>query len=236
MGSINISNSKNRDATVSMEAVRSKRDVMYIDENGNSVINRRLLKTDVSHDLGSLIKEKGDLDTLADALMNEDPEIDIERFGMFLGETSRVYVSEKGIVHSVEEFELIYSPDGTLRERRPRRKELQNINSENPIKWTGKFIKKKEAVKRFVFVNKKQLIHVNGLTYDFLYDIARELHTKDALLLLRGGEKGDQPLIMTRGGKPYNAFLEGRIDGDAYCLILQLSNMELKKPKSVKDE
>jgi len=36
---------------------------------------------------------------------------------------------------------------------------------------------------------------------------------------------------MNRGGKPYNAFLEGRIKDDAYCLILHLSNMELKKPK-----
>jgi hypothetical protein len=50
-------------------------------------------------------------------------------------------------------------------------------------------------------------------------------------LLIRGGEKGNEPLVMNRGGKPYNAFLEGRVKGDAYCLILHLSNMELKKPK-----
>ena len=232
MGAINISNAKNRDATVALEAVRSKRDIHYIDEDRNTVVNRRLLKTDVNHDLAALKKENDDLEKLSENLVNGDPEIDIEHFGMFLGETSRVYVSEKGIVHSVEEFEMIYTPDGKLRERRPRKKELQNINSDAPLRWTGKFIKKKEAVKRFVFVNQKQLIHVNGLTYDFLYEIAKELHNKDALLLLRGGEKGNQPIIMTRGGKPYNAFLEGRIDGDAYCLILHLSNMELKKPKT----
>ncbi len=232
MGAINISNAKNRDATVALEAVRSKRDIHYIDEDRNTVINRRLLKTDVNHDLTALAKKNGDMEKLAENLVSGDPEIDIEHFGMFLGETSRVYVSEKGIVHSVEEFEMIYTPDGKLRDRRPRKKELQNINSDSPLKWTGKLIKKKEAVKRFVFVNKKQLIHVNGLTYDFLYDIAKELHKKDALMLVRGGEKGDQPLILSRGGKPYNAFLEGRIDGDAYCLILHLSNMELKKPKT----
>jgi hypothetical protein len=37
--------------------------------------------------------------------------------------------------------------------------------------------------------------------------------------------------VMNRGGKAYNAFLEGRVKGDSYCLILHLSNMELKKPK-----
>lgn len=155
---------------------------------------------------------------------------------MFLNETSRVYVSDKGIVHSVEEFEVIYNPDGGERQRRPRKKGLQNINSDTPLRWTGKFIKKKEAVKKFIFAAKKQLIHVNGLTYDFLYEIAKELHEKDSLLLLRGGENGDQPLILNRGGKPYNAFLEGRVDGDAYCLILQLSNMELKKPKQAPEK
>ena len=233
---INISNAKNRDATVALEAVRPKRDVHYIDENHNMVINRRLLKTDIAHDLATLIKKDGDLEKLGKKLLDDDPEIDLENFGKFLSETSRVYVSEKGILHSVEEFEVIYNPDESERERRPRRKEMQNVNSEAPIKWTGKFIKKKEAVKKFVFATKKQLIHVNGLTYDFLYEMAKELQEKDSLMLLRGGEKSNQPLILHRGGKPYNAFLEGRVDGDAYCLILHLSNMELKKPKKVEED
>src|SRR5262245_24430574 len=232
---INISNAKNRDATVALEAVRPKRDVRYIDENHNLVINRRLLKTDVAHDLATLTK-KDDLEKLGKKLVEDDPEIDLENFGKFLSETSRVYVSEKGILHSVDEFDVIYNPDGSERERRPRRKEMQNVNSETPIKWSGKFIKKKEAVKKFVLATKKQLIHVNGLTYDFLYEMAKELQEKDSLMLLRGGEKSNQPLILHRGGKPYNAFIEGRVDGDAYCLILHLSNMELKKPKKVEED
>ena len=233
---INIINAKNRDAIVAMEAVRPKRDVRYIDENHNLVLNRRLLKSDVAHDLTALTNKDTDMEKLGKKLIEGDPEIDIEHFGKFLVETSRVYVSEKGIAHSVNEFEVIYNPDGSVRERRPRKKEMQNINSDAPLKWTRKFIKKKEAVKKFVFGAKKQLIHVNGLTYDFLYEIAKELHDKDTLMLLRGGEKGDQPLILYRGGKPYNAFLEGRIDGDAYCLILHLSNMELKTPKKLNEE
>jgi ribosomal protein S24E len=233
---INISNSKNRDAIVALEAVRPGREVRYIDEDHNMIINRRLLKTDVAHDLAALTKNDDDLEKLGKKLVEDDPEIDIENFGMFLGETSRVYVSEKGIVHSVEEVEVIYNPDGSERERRPRKKERQNINTDVPLKWTGKFIKKKEAVKKFVFATKKQLIHVNGLTYDFLYEIAKELHEKDSLLLLRSGEKSNQPLVLNRGGKQYNAFLEGRVDGDAYCLILHLSNMELKKPNKVEED
>jgi hypothetical protein len=232
---INISNQKNRDAVVATEALISKREVRYTDPKGQPVSTRKLLKTDVTHDLPELTAKKKDLDKIADALIKADPEIDIESFGMFLTDMSRVYVTKKGIIHLVEEIEVVYNPDGTVRERRPRKKEPQNMNAEFPLRWTGKFIKKDEAAHRFVFTNKKQLVHINGLTFDFLYEMAKDLEERNALLLLRGGEKGDEPLVMNRGGKPYNAFLEGRVKDDSYCLILHLSNLELKKPKDLND-
>lgn len=230
---INISNAKNRDAVVAMEGLSPKREVYYRDEEGRPVATRKLLKSDVDHDLAKLSKKRKSPESLAKALIKDDPEIDIETFGKYLAETSRVYVSKRGIVHVVDEFEVVKEPDGSVRERRPRRKDLQNINTETPLRWTGKYIKKSEAVHRFVFTNKKQLVHINGLTYDFLFQMAKDLDKRDALLLVRGGEKGDEPVVMNRGGKPYNAFLEGRVKGDSYCLILHLSNMELKRPKEV---
>src|SRR3982751_3475907 len=148
---INISNARNRDAVVALEGLTPKRDVRYIDRDGRPVATRKLLKTDVAHDLEQLMKRRKSPDTLAKALIKEDPEIDVEQFGMYLADTSRVYVSKRGIVHVVEEFEVLKNPDGTLRERRPRHKEPQNINTDIPLRWSGKFIKKDEAVKRFVF-------------------------------------------------------------------------------------
>lgn len=230
---INISNAKKRDAVVALEGLAPRREVRYVDTNGNPVRTQKLLKTDLAHDLPQLIKKRKKLEAVGKALVKEDPEINIEEFGMYLVDTSRVYVSDRGIVHVVEEFEVIHNPDGTVRDRRARVKDSQNINTDIPLRWTGKLIKKKDAVNRFVFTNKKQLVHVNGLTFDFLYEMAKDLHEKDSLLLVRGGEKGDRPIVMNRGGKAYNAFLEGRVKGDSYCLILHLSNMELKKPKEV---
>ena len=230
---INISNAKNRDAVVALEGLMPKRDVRYLDPEGRAVATRKLLKSDVTHDLDQLMKKRKKLESVSKALVNDDPEIDIEHFGMFLADTSRVYVSQRGIVHVVEEFEVLKNPDGTVREKRPRRKEPQNINTDFPLRWTGKYIKKDEAVKRFVFNSKKQLVHVNGLTFDFLYEMAKDLDKRNSLLLVRAGEKGERPIVMNRGGKSYNAFLEGRVKGDAYCLILHLSNMELKKPKEL---
>ena len=228
---INISNPKNRDAVVAFEAVIPKREVLFVDAKGNPVRTQKILKTDIEHDLTALLKKRKTLEAVGKALVKDDPEIDIEQFGMSLADTSRVYVSKKGIIHLVEEFEVLTHPDGTLRERRSRKKELQNVNTDIPLRWSGKFIKKEEAARKFIFTHKRQLIHVNGLTFDFLYDMAKELDERNSLLLLRGGEKGDEPIVMHRGGRPYNAFLEGRIQGDSYCLILQMSNMELKRPK-----
>jgi len=34
--------------------------------------------------------------------------------------------------------------------------------------------------------------------------------------------------VFSQGGEPYRGFLEGRIDGDRYCLILHLTNLEVK--------
>src|SRR3954462_14344260 len=234
---INIRNPKGRDAVVAFEAVIPQRDVHFVDEKGKPVVTQKLLKTDIDHDLDALLKKKkGNLNALAKQLVNEDPEVDIDEFGMYLTDTSKVYVSKKGIIHIVDEVEVVCNPDGTLRERRPRIKDPQNINTDVPLRWTGKFIDKDEAAHRFVFTHKRQLIHVNGLTFDFLYEMAQELDKRNSLLLIRGGEKGDQPIVMQRGGKPYNAFLEGRIDGDSYLLVLQLSNMELKRPKEFDEE
>jgi hypothetical protein len=228
---INIRNSKNRDALVALESVFPKRELFNVDAKGEPVTTQKLLKTDVDHDLPSLLKKRKTLSAVGKALIKEDPEIDLEEFGKFLNETSRVYVSKNGIIHLVEEFEVISGPDGEVKNRRPRVKAPQNISTDIPLRWTGKFVKKEEAIHRFVFTQKKQLLHVNGLTFDFLFDIAKELQKRDSLLLLRGGEKGDEPLVMNRGGRPYNAFLDGRVQKDSYCLLLQLSNMELKRPK-----
>ena len=48
-------------------------------------------------------------------------------------------------------------------------------------------------------------------------------------MFVGAGEKGNEPLILNRGGIPYRGFLEGRVKGKSYCLILHLTNLELKE-------
>jgi hypothetical protein len=229
LGTINIANSKGRDAVVGSQTVAKPLKVRWLDDKGRQVQNGRVIKGDMSHDLAALEAKAGGRDKVSQSLIAGDPEVDIEIAGAVLRDTRRVYVDPDGkIVHKVRQFEVIKNPDGTERERRPRKINQPNIASESPLTWTGKMMKKKDVYSKFVFAGKRQIVHVNGLTYDFLYNMAKELEAAESLLLLGAGPKGAQPLVLTRGGQQYRGFLEGRTQGDKYCLILHLSNMELK--------
>lgn len=233
---IRISDSKGRDAEVSAESVTSTIDVRYVDESGAQATSRKILRGTLATDISTLQKQEPELDNIGDLLIKSDPEIDIESFGSFLEDTSRVFMNpENEIAHKITHWEILHTPDGEVKERRPKQQSDANIASEIPLKWTGKKLKKSAVVNRFVFSNKVQIKHVNGLTYDFLYQIAKELEDEDSMLLVAGGEKGNEPLIFRRGSLPYRGFLEGRTDGKKYMLVLHLSNMELKVPEPPAD-
>jgi len=233
MGEINLSNSKNRDAVVATHSVRVPLKVRWVDEQGRQVTTARLLKASLDKDIAALEKAAGGLEKIAKSLIEGDPEMDVERYGKFLKDTSRVYVDADGkLARKVTLQEVIRNPDGTERERRVKKVPAPNTATEVPLKWTGKLMKKKEVYNKFVFVSKMQVMHVNGLTYDFLFGIAKELEEKDSLMLMGAGPKSNMPLVFQRGGTPYRGFLEGRTQGEKYMLILHLSNMELKKPET----
>lgn len=233
MGKINLTNSKGRDAVVQTESVRSPLRVRWLDEQGQQATNVRFLRSTVHHDIDALLGKSGrELGKVGAALITGDPEIDPERFGRFLRETSRVYMNpQRKIVYRVQEWEIIRNPDGTERERRLRKIPTPNTATEVPLRWSGRLMKKSEVYNRFVFAEKKQIVHVNGLSYDFLYAMAKELEAKDCLMWLGAGPKTTEPLVFYRGGTPYRGFLEGRTEGDKYILLLHLSNLELKAPE-----
>ena len=124
--------------------------------------------------------------------------------------------------------QVIKDTQGGEKERRDLARVMSNVTGESIVQWTGRKFPKSEAIRKFVFARKMQLKHISGLTYDFLYEMAKSLHEAKAFMLIGGGPKGNGPLIITQGGEPYRGFLEGRIEGEKYILILHLTNMELK--------
>ncbi len=229
MRAIHIANEKQRDAEVAFHMQAQKSRVHTILPDGTEKINVKLLKATAAIDEEELVAGYEDLTTLAQVLIEDDPEIDMEVIGKKLFRTHKLYVDKDNkIAYRINLFQVIRNPDGTEKERRDLNRVPSNVNAAVPLKWTGKKYPKADAVRRFVFTRKYQIRHINGVTFDFLYNMAKELQESNTLMLVGGGPKGNQPILLTRGGEPYRGFLEGRVEGERYCLILHLTNIEMK--------
>ena len=231
MRTINITNEKKRDAQVCMEVIKKPSAIKRVLENDEDYLNVKILKHNLAFAFETLSKNYSDLTEMGKAIIESDPEIDIEVAGKKISGTQKLYLDKNGkIAYRVNMMQIIKDPFGNEKERRDLSKAMSNVTGESIVQWTGKTFPKSETIRKFVFQRKLQLKHVSGLTYDFLYDMAKSLHDTKSLMFIGGGAKGNEPLILTQGGEPYRGFLEGRIDGEKYCLILHLTNMEVKVP------
>lgn len=231
MPAISLSDSRGRDAAVSAESVRVPVRVRWVDDTDRQASTARILKGTIDRDYAALLEYAGSPENVAEALIAGDPELDVEATGAFLRDTSRVYVnSDRQVVHAVSQVEIVKNPDGTEKLRRQKKIAVTNVTPEQPLLWSGKLLPKHDVYNKFAMVSKLQVVHVNGLTYDFLFGIAKELQDKNSLLVVGAGPKANQPLILRRGAVPYRGFLEGRTRGNEYLLLLHLSNIELKAP------
>jgi hypothetical protein len=229
MRGINISNEKKRDAEVAFDSITAKSKVKFVLGNGKDKQNIKVLKSTMELTEEALVAKYGNLKAVGEAIIESDPELDIEKIGRKIGGTHKLYLNKDNkIAYRVNMLQIVKTPSGEEKERKDLTKVLANIAGESLVQWSGRKVPKESAIRKFVFVHKYQIKHVSGLTYDFLYDMAKELHESQSLMFVGTGKKGTDPLIITSGGTSYRAFLEGRIDGDKYCLILHLTNMEVK--------
>jgi hypothetical protein len=226
---IHISNATNRDATVVATSTTAKEKTIP-SKAGKPVTFQRYVAAGEGKLHESLSREFGD--SYSQQLIEGDPEIDIEMVGRTIDGTNTVLLDKDGqpLFCAPEVLEIIYGPDGKEVERRTPVEIAPNVNEEIPVKWTGKLIPRADLVRKYAIKRSMQLRHVDGVTYDFLHAIAKELDEKDSVMLLGGGEGGKGPLVLQSNGSPYRGFLDGRVEGDTYILLLHLSSMELKKP------
>ncbi len=174
-----------------------------------------------------------------DAIIGGDPELDLGRAGVVLDpeSLSTAYIdpadSARVPVANFTQTDIVYDAIGQEKERRPHLTRKANIADLYPVK-IGKRMPLRQALTQFVFKQTCQIIHEDGVTMDFLYGIAKELHEKQEVALLGAGAKGNQPLVIRDKGNPYRAFLYGEIGedkmSDQYKLLLLLSDQELKRP------
>ena len=231
MRKLHLMNKENRDATVAISSLKYEKPFEMGIPNKELKFKRYLSATqeNLHKNLASLYG-----DNYSSKLIEEDPEIDIETIGKFISGSDVVYLSSKGelLYSPPKTFEVIIAPDGTEKERRSPEDIPGNVDDELPVRWTGKKMPKSKVAVKFAFKRTIQIKHVDGLTYDYLFDMAKELQDEDVMVLVGAGQKGNEPLIFQANGMPYRGFLEGRVNGKKYQLLLHLSNMELKRISS----
>ena len=229
MRRLHISNSNNRNAIIVGQPALTKEKVI-LGKKGEPAQFKRYLAVGKSVSIEDLTSKFGE--DLSKALIESDPEIDFETVGQTIEYTTSMLTTSKGepMYASPKYMEVTYGPDGTETARKEPVDALATVTDAIPLRWTGKKFPKQEVVRKFVFKRSIQLKHVDGVTFDFLYGIAKELASENAMVLLGAGESGKDPIVLQLNGTAYRGFLEGRINGDSYILLLHLSNMELKAP------
>jgi hypothetical protein len=170
-------------------------------------------------------------------LMEGDPELDLQTAGRLMRDATAVYLDTTGsqpmIATDFKEVEVVYSIDGQEKERRARVFRTANVDTTVPLKIVRRMTVA-ECLTRFVFRAMQQLVHTDGLTFDFLHGLARSLQESKSMALVGAGPKGAGPVVLRDGGTPFRAFLYGEVEGSGeqarYRLLLLLSDQELKRP------
>ena len=231
MRKIRIANEQGRDATVAYETLRAE-PLPELGLPDESVHFRRYLAAAPSGHHDRLVADHGA--DYAQALVDGDPEVDLDVVGRALGPTDDVYLDHAGeVLYAPPEIvEIVLAPDGSEKARRAPEDVPANVNELLPVRWSKMTLKRAALARRFAFRRTLQLHHVDGLTYDFLYGMAKALHDADEAVYVGGGESGKEALVFQDNGSPYRGFLEGRVDGAKYQLLLHLSSLELKMPEA----
>jgi len=227
---VRLTNAAGRDTTVRYAATRTPASPAQ-GRGGQPAKFRRYLASSAEGLHADLVAAHGE--DYAQALIDGDPEVDMEIVGRTIEQTNVVFLTSEGeVMHAAPELvEVLFAASGEERERRAPEDVESNVGPDAPIRWTGRRMKRADVVRRFVLRRALQIHHVDGLTFDYLHDIAKDLHESDEMVLVGGGDKGKSPLVFHTNATPYRAFLEGRVDGDRFQLLLHLSNMELKRPE-----
>jgi hypothetical protein len=229
---ISLTDAKKRDAQVSAQWPKRTDVVRNVAADGATLKMERLIRTTDTGTLDAIVKRAGGIENVAASLVASDPEIDLEQLGRPLRDASRVYIRRDGsVLFASRVMQVVYAADGTEKERRDFVDVEATVTEESPaLPWTGRLMNMDEVVRKFAMVRKLQLRHVNGLTFDFLMDMAKALEETGKLLYVGAGAKGQLPLIFSANGAPFRGFLEGRTQGESYKLVLHLSNLEIKPP------
>ncbi len=226
-----LADHRGRNAVVALAPRRRCVETRYADADGSPVCFSRVVKSTDAAGWERLRAQHGDPELIAQALLTGDPEVDVETVGREVGPCDRVFIDGQGKpLYSASPVEVLYDSNGNETSRHDPVNVPANLVPDTPPVWSGRLLSRDEAVRRYAFTRVWQARHTNALEYDFLHGLAAYLQQQDSLALVGSGPRGTGPLITERNTTPMKGFLEGRIRGDQYLLILHLAAFELRPP------
>ena len=228
-----LADHRGRNAVVVLVPRRHAAPRGHLDAAGAPVRFCRSIKSTTETNFNSLLRRHGQPEPLARALVDGNPELDLEVVGRETGACDRVYVDHDGKpFYSARVLEVIYDRDGREIQRRAPELVPPNLIPDRAPVWSGKLLSYREAIGRFAFTRAYQVRHTNALEYDFLFALAAHLEQRQSLVLVGSGPRGIGPLIPERNALPMKGLLAGRTQGKAYRLLLFLAAFELRKPEA----
>lgn len=218
------------DAIVNVATTHRSQKRYYNSTEGKKVRSTRALVYDRKHASEKILNQE----KVADNLKNKDEEIDLENAGRRISRTAQVVVNENlEPEYNYKIVDILEKPTGERIERSHLTPQ-SNVNESIPLRITKKLFEPLDLIRNYIFRKSYFITHDDAITYKFLYQIAKKLHEKKAMARVQAYDQETKkiaPLILYNGGTQFPAaFLEGRIDGETYCLILHLSDREFKIP------
>ncbi len=227
---------ENVDTIVELASPRRRIDRYFKTPDGQNVRHLRVLNSDHTRRY-ELLKQDRDL---FHNLITRDPDIDIESAGEPINKTYRIYV-DKGLqpAFSFTAYDVMTRPSGEIEERFHAPPQ-PNVNETIPLKISAPRYTPLEVATQFVISKSFYLLHSDGVSYRFLYEIAQSLDSAKKFAAITAYHPitlNKVPIVLFRSNPPFPAaFLEGHVKKDAYCLILHLSRQELKVPMNLQEE
>ena len=172
------------------------------------------------------------------ALRDGDPELNLALAGTQIDtdDTTPAYFDANSEtpkpIGDFNDIDIVFDASGAEKSRRTHLIRPANINDVHPIKVT-KRIPLIEALTEFAPKHTLQVVHVDGLSFDFLREFAADLVAKSEAARVGAGPKGNGPIVLRAHSSPYRGFLIGKAaPANSYQLLLVLSDQELKLPEA----
>ena len=227
---IRLSDHRGRDATVLLVPVGENTKRLHQDLEGKPVTNTRRIRATQRNSTEGLLARYPDPDELSRALIDENPDIDIEMTGRATGQCDSVHIDGDGkVLYAPSILEVRYGADRIEQERRPLTVRPSNLLS--PPAWSGTLLPHSDVLRTYALTRAYQVIHSNALEFDFLFGMAACLDERKGMAQVGSGRRGNGPLILERIGPKYRGFLDGKVQGDAMRLVLYLAAFELAMPE-----